>query len=73
MADAIDKGSTSVHVGKRDMTIIEDMEWENVGASKIFSRALRRTEKLEELKDLKKAFDRGSVNLGEILNQLEEL
>lgn len=50
----IDTGSTSVHVGKTDKQNIEDLEWENIGVSKIFSRALKKAKKFDQLQEEKK-------------------
>lgn len=50
----IDTGSTSVHVGKTDKKRIENLEWENIGVSKIFSRALKKAEKFDRIQEEKK-------------------
>lgn len=62
---SIDTGSTSIHVGKTDKDNIEDLGWENVGVSKIFSRALRKAakfdaiqeEKKEEIREIERKYD----------------
>lgn len=50
----IDTGSTSIHVGKQDKSNIEELEWENLGVSKIFSRALEKAKKFDKIQEEKK-------------------
>jgi len=70
---AHDTGTTSVHFGKKDVDRIGALHWEDIGPSKVLTRALRDAERLEEAKEKVERAKRGDINLAELMTELENL
>jgi len=70
---AHDTGTTSVHFGKKDVDRIGALHWEDIGPSKVLTRALRDAERLEEAKEKVERAKRGDINVAELMTELENL
>lgn len=70
----LEQGDTpSCSVDSNDDRILERLEWRDVSPARIFSRGLQSAENIKDIKESKKAFDNGQLNLGELLNEIENL
>lgn len=76
MADKLpseDTGTFSIHNSSKDQDIIEYIGWENVGASKVYTRALQDAKILKQIKEKRKDFYAGRITLGELMQELNQL
>lgn len=68
-----DTGTFSIHNSSKDQDKIEYIGWENVGSSKIWSRALEDAKTLKEIREKRKDFYAGRITLGELMQELNQL
>jgi len=70
----LEAGKTpSCSISQSDEKILERQNLKNIGVSQVFTRGIKAIEDKEELKEKKKQFDSGQLNLGQLLQEIEEL
>jgi hypothetical protein len=63
----------SCSISEEDERRLKRLGKENVGVSPLFSEALKALEDVENLKEIKKRFDRGDADLSDIMRELSRL
>lgn len=70
----VETGSTSVHVGSTDdKPNIEKLNWEGVGISKVFSRALKIAAISKDVVESYRAFTKGDAGFRALMSDLARL
>lgn len=65
--------NTSFQWGKRNMKVIDRLGLENSSPSSVINNGIDALGDKKDLKNKKREFDEGRINLGELLNEIERL
>lgn len=66
-------GTMSIHNGSKDQEKVVRLGWEGVGSSPLWTRALKKSERLEEVGEVYDRFLSGNATLGELLQKINEV
>lgn len=74
MTEIIQQGDeNSIYINSTMNQCIGEMEWRKNSFSDIFERSLLKAVAVKRLKNKKRRFDDGDINLGELLDEVDSL